>query len=404
MGLKKQIQILLTILFVINFLSATQTGWKFSGIPAVNYNSDDGFGYGVIGSVFNYKEGGYQPYYLKINSTIFRTTGGKQLYSIFIDSPFIPNQNYRLNLRLQLRDEDNYPYFGPGNSSTYNADYLDEDKPNLYKGDKYYYFRKKQVKLLVNLQRQLYSMSKDVKGISGLVGFGFSNSENFYKDNDGMSTKLLEQVNQGIISEKEFKDGLSNFVKFGLIYDTRNREVNPSRGAWTSFLTELHSEILGGDFNFTRMTLLDRRYFKLWRNLNFANRIIIENLSGTVPLSLQYPFGSSMKVHEGIGGVRTLRGILKNRYFGDTEFFMNSELRYTFLETKFLNQNFQFTAVTFLDIGRVWENEVDNFGNIHHSQGLGSYITWNENFTVFIKAGFSDEAGMQIYLDTDFLF
>jgi outer membrane protein assembly factor BamA len=208
----------------------------------------------------------------------------------------------------------------------------------------------------------------------------------------------------GIITDKQFEDGFSNFLKFGLIYDTRLREVNPTKGTWTSLLMELHSKMLGGDFNFTRLTLIDRRYFKIIDNLIYANRIVIENLSGTAPLSLQYPFGSTMKVHEGIGGVRTLRGILKNRYFGDTEFFMNMDLRYTFLSTKFLKQQFDFTAVGFLDIGRVWEDEISEFNNFHTSQGLGSYITWNENFTVFIKAGFSEEAGMQIYLDTDFLF
>ena len=139
-------------------------------------------------------------------------------------------------------------------------------------------------------------------------------------------------------------------------------------------------------------------------DLIFANRLIIEDLSGTVPLSLQYPFGSSMKVYEGVGGVRTLRGVLKNRYFGDTEFFMNMDLRYTFWRTKIFNQNFDFTAVGFFDFGRVWEGEISDFDNFHTGRGLGSYITWNENFTIFIKAGFSEEAGMQIYLDTDFLF
>ena len=403
MGHKRQLKTTLLILILMTFLGATQTGWKFSGIPAVNYNSDDGFGYGVIGSVFNYKEGGYNPYYLKINSTIFRTTGGKQLYSIFVDSPYLPNENYRFNLRLQLRDEDNYPYYGPGNDSEFHEEHVDEDH-NQYQGDKYYYFKKQQWKLLVHLQRQLYSMSKEVKGISGLVGFGFSHSNNSYKKNDSHSTKLEQHVKRGVITEKQFEDGLSNFLKFGLIYDTRLREVNPTKGTWTSLLMEVHSKMLGGDFNFTRLTLIDRRYFKIIDNLIYANRIVIENLSGTVPLSLQYPFGSTMKVHEGIGGVRTLRGILKNRYFGDTEFFMNMDLRYTFLSTKFLKQQFDFTAVGFLDIGRVWEGEISKFDNFHTSQGLGSYITWNENFTVFIKAGFSEEAGMQIYLDTDYLF
>lgn len=399
----RRLQLFIIFLIFINCLFAEQTGWRFSGIPAVNYNADDGFGYGAIGSLFNYRDGGYKPYYMKFNSYVLNTTGGKQIFSIFIDSPYLPDENYRLNMRLQLRNEANYPYYGPGNASKFNSDYIDEDATD-YKGDKYYYFHKQQWKLLLHLQRQLYGISEDVKGLYGLVGFGASRSDNSLKDNGGLPTKLEQDLDNGVISDKEFDDGLSNFLKFGLIYDTRNREVNPSRGCWTSLLSEWHSKAFGGEFNFTRLTLLDRRYFKIMDDLIFANRIIIENMDGTVPLSLQYPFGSSMKVYEGIGGVRTLRGVLKNRYFGDTEFFMNMDLRYTFWRTTILNQNFDFTAVTFLDIGRVWEDKISNFNNFHTGKGLGSYITWNENFTIFLKAGFSEEAGMQIYLDTDFLF
>ena len=138
MGSRWQLFIISIILF--NCTIAEQTGWKFSGIPAVNYNADDGFGYGAIGSLFNYKDGGYKPYYLKINSYVLKTTGGKQIYSIFLDSPYLPNQNYRFNMRLQFRDEANYPYYGPGNDSEYNSDYKDE------LGDKYYYFYKQKIK------------------------------------------------------------------------------------------------------------------------------------------------------------------------------------------------------------------------------------------------------------------
>lgn len=403
MGLVNRSKIILVVLILIISVNAEQTGWKFSGIPAVNYNADDGFGYGYIGSLFNYKDGGYKPYYLKINSYVLKTTGGKQIYSIFLDSPYFPNENYRFNLRLQFRDEANYPYYGPGNDSNFDSDHTDEDSPD-YINDKYYYFYKKQWKLLAHLQRKIYSISPEVKGISGLIGLGSSNSDNSLKGNQQNPTKLREDLDSDAISEREFEDGLSNFLKFGLIYDTRNREVNPSQGAWTSLLAEWHSKALGGEFNFSRLTLLDRRYFQIMDDLIFANRIVIEDLNGTVPLSLQYPFGSSMKVYEGLGGVRTLRGVLKNRYFGDTEFFMNMDLRYTFWRTEIFNQNFDFTAVTFFDFGRVWEDEVSDFDNFHTGKGLGSYITWNENFTVFIKAGFSEEAGMQIYLDTDFLF
>ena len=241
MGRKWQSLIIVIFLISIINIQATQTGWKFSGIPAVNYNADDGFGYGAIGSLFNYRDGGYKPYYIKFNSYILNTTGGKQIFSIFIDSPYLPNENYRFNTRFQLRNEANYPYYGPGNDSEFKQDYIDEDSED-YRGNKYYYFHKQQWKLLVHLQKNLYSISKDVKGLSGLVGFGSSQSDNSLKTNGGNPTKLEQDTATGVVSDKEFNDGLSNFLKFGLIYDTRHREVNPSKGCWTSLLAEWHSK------------------------------------------------------------------------------------------------------------------------------------------------------------------
>ena len=39
------------------------TGFTFAGIPALNYNSDEGIGYGARASLYNHAEGGYNPYF-----------------------------------------------------------------------------------------------------------------------------------------------------------------------------------------------------------------------------------------------------------------------------------------------------------------------------------------------------
>src|ERR1043165_1553609 len=41
---------------------ATQQGWQVSGLPALNFNADEGFGYGVVAQAFNYGRGGLAPY------------------------------------------------------------------------------------------------------------------------------------------------------------------------------------------------------------------------------------------------------------------------------------------------------------------------------------------------------
>ena len=49
--------------------------WGWGGIPAVNYNSDEGFGFGVIGSVYKYN-GESKPYKTRIGGLVFFTTKG----------------------------------------------------------------------------------------------------------------------------------------------------------------------------------------------------------------------------------------------------------------------------------------------------------------------------------------
>ena len=47
------------------------TGWEPTGLPALNYDSDEGFGYGVLFELYNYGDGGYSPYRFTLQPTVF---------------------------------------------------------------------------------------------------------------------------------------------------------------------------------------------------------------------------------------------------------------------------------------------------------------------------------------------
>jgi len=58
----KKIFFTFIVVFYLTLLFAQEkerTGWGWGGVPAINYNADEGFGYGVVGNVYNYAEGGY---------------------------------------------------------------------------------------------------------------------------------------------------------------------------------------------------------------------------------------------------------------------------------------------------------------------------------------------------------
>ena len=65
------------------------TGWEPNGLPAINYDSDEGFGYGVLLELYNYGSGGYAPYRFTLQPTVFLTTGGRRDFTLFFDAPHL---------------------------------------------------------------------------------------------------------------------------------------------------------------------------------------------------------------------------------------------------------------------------------------------------------------------------
>ena len=80
--------------------STGPTGWEPTGLPALNYDSDEGFGYGVLFELYNYGDGGYSPYRFTIQPTVFLTTGGRREFSLFFDAPHWLPEGWRINASL----------------------------------------------------------------------------------------------------------------------------------------------------------------------------------------------------------------------------------------------------------------------------------------------------------------
>lgn len=387
-------------------LAKQRTGWGWGGVPAINFNSDDGAGGGVLLNFFNYKDGGYDPYYLKIKPIIFFTTGGKQDHTFFIDSPYLLGHGWRFNLRIRFKNENYFPFYGFGNDSEYNDKYIETGDNAGYLGKDYYTYKARQLKFIVNFQKALALNKYNKPKYSLLLGYGFSSNKNEFNNNEGFDTKIKEYVDSEEISQNEFKGYFNSYLKTGLIYDTRDNEPAPNTGVWSSILIEGYTKLVGSETNFARITLTDRRYFPILKNLVFANRILYEKLAGDTPFSMFYPFGGSVKADEGVGGYRTIRGQLKNRYIGPEKMFVNMELRYKFYDFEFMNQDFYLAVNGFCDFGRVWHDDDKEGGlkNLKVGKGFGLHLGWNENFIIYGEMGFGHEAGSQIYIDVGYLF
>ena len=108
---------------------------------------------------------------------------------------------------------------------------------------------------------------------------------------------------------------------------------------------------------------------------------------------------------DGLGGARTLRGILRNRVVGEGIAFGNVELRWKFLQGKLFKQNIYLGLLGFLDGGMavqeikvyrdlVPEDQQSFYFNkthdsMHWSAGIGLRAALNENFIISVDYGFA---------------
>lgn len=408
----RQIGLVIIILLATLTMSvaAERTGWGWGGVPAVNYNADDGFGYGILFDLFNYSQGGYSPYYFRINPILFFTTGGKQDHTLFFDSPYLLGKGWRFNVRMRYKNEIYFPYYGLGNDSKYHAAWVatDEDGNALdtLHGKHYYTLKNNQQLLIANFQKGIKLRDDGKPLLSALFGLGAVNVAVAQNHNDGRPTKFEEDINQGLLTDRDVRDALNSYFKLGLIYDSRDNEPAPNTGVWTDFLVEWYTRLIGSDNEFMRLTFTDRRYWQLTPRLVYANRVLLEKIYGAAPFTMLYWFGNSFRADEGIGGYRTIRGVFKNRYLGTGKLLVNMELRYRLFNFKLGKNDFYLAANGFFDWGRVWhKNDVSGgLSNLHTGKGGGLHLAWNENFIVYAEMGFSQEAGSQLYVDIGYLY
>ena len=133
----------------------------------------------------------------------------------------------------------------------------------------------------------------------------------------------------------------------------------------------------------------------------------MQGVSGDAPFyELQF-VQASFKQQEGLGGAKTLRGVLRNRYTGKGLFLWNAELRWQALDFGMLGKDFHAVLNGFVDSGRVWAEEVrlsQALSDLHRGIGGGLRLVMGENFTVAVDAATGAETGMPIYIGLGYLY
>jgi outer membrane protein assembly factor BamA len=367
------------------------TGREYAGLPSLNFDADEGVGYGALLELYDYGDG-QLPYVYTLQPEVFFTTGGRRDYTLFFDTPHLLGEGWRLSAYLASEQQIASPYYGLGNASIYDAT-LETDADPFY-----YRFGRTRRQLRVNVQRAVRGNELRV-----LAGFGVTHVGLELVPRDSGTTFLARQVATGAETAPE---GWWNYLRVGVVRDTRDREVGPTRGTWSELIVQRTDELLGSEGGFTRLTVTDRRYLTLAPGLVFANRVVVRQVVGGAPFYELSLIESSFKQQEGLGGSKSMRGLPLNRYVGDGLFLWNAELRWRALEWRLLGKPFHTVLSAFLDSGRVWHDDAPSLdpGALHHGYGGGVRIGMGENFVVAVDGGTSAGHGLGLYIGLGYLY
>ncbi len=417
-----------------------KTGWTFGALPTVSYNSDLGFQYGGLVNLYYFGDGSSYPRYMhSIYAEVSRYTKGSGVNRFFYDTEFlIPN--IRITTDLSYFTDKALDFYGfNGYNSVFNAKWEDDDVNNLdhYKSRMFFRHERNVFRFTLDFQGQLAGRKLRWIGGIGFIGndIGSVDIDALNKDKSpddadwlpdvpGLYDKYIEW---DIISEEEKDGGKDPYLKLGVVYDTRDNEPNPMSGIWSEVVVFSVPEFIGnGDFAYSRISLTHRQYFTILENdLSFAYRLNYQGtIGGNVPFyMLPYminSFSLSSNTY-GLGGSRTVRGMLRNRVVGDGMAFGNFELRWKFYRTVLFNQNIYLAFNGFMDAGQVVnkkkinlpaDQEFFNFYNIgdesmHITLGGGFRIAMNENFIVAVDYGRpldKRDGGGGLYIGLNYLF
>ena len=434
-----------------------KTGYNYGPLPAVAFDADKGFQLGALLNIFDFGDGSTYPnprqqWYFE--ASFF--TKGSQLYTVSYDNRFlIPG--VRLSSTFTLTNDKAMDFYGfNGYMSYFNHEMvtLGKDKENL---NNFIYTPKYRINRLAMLFKADLTGNIWDNKLFWEAGYHLSYFKqgaidrekiNKNKDEEKMfpdsETTVFEQYrNWGIISDEEANGGLNSTIRAGLLFDTRDKEAAPSRGIWAEAHMTMAPKWLGTKIPYYRYSATFRQYLPFVGNdvLTFAYRL---NYEGTIGKNAPYyvlPYITVMGAsfdRDGMGGYRTIRGIMRNRVQGMDMASYNAELRWRFVNFTLWKQNIAFGVNAFSDGTMVTRNfdmsfkgdekyrsEYDEYmaltGNRtsdrpHITVGGGLRFIMNQNFIVAFEYGLpiskfskdpfikNQDGNGAFYINTGFLF
>jgi len=439
-----------------------KTGINLGPLPVVAFDADRGFQFGALMNIYNFGDGKNYPnpnaqWYFEASAYVKEARVGSYLFRAEYDNKtLIPG--VRMSVCAGYYKDEALDFYGfNGYQSNFDMDLIgqnirfDSESKGGKKLENKFLEKGKVPKGFYRYTRELVRFKADFTGkilknfyweagynlnwlnTSSFVPKGYSLFSNEIQN----GTTLFQLYKDwGIISKEQADGGLISSIRAGLMYDSRNVENNPTKGIWAEAHVIAAPKWLGTSVPHYKFCATMRQYIPLGTpKVVFAYRLAYQGFFGDAPwyaLPVYTTMGPKPD-YDGLGGYRTVRGIMLNRVQGLHTGFYNAEVRYRFVDFKLFKQNIAFAVSGFTDgthvfkgydmqnrneqelaVSAPYKNElykkfVDTARNdgFHGSAGAGLRFIMNENFIVafeYARCFNKQDGDGAFYINIGFLF
>jgi hypothetical protein len=359
----------------------TETGL----VPLVGGDTDIGFGAGAIGSIASF-DGVHVPYRWQVQFATFiaakqdiTSPSFEDLYVRLI-VPQLLNGRLRLEVRPSFTHETALPFYGIGND-------VRVPKSTMAARD---FYSRLHPQLIVRTRWRLG------EGWSALAGLEYMFNQTTFGP-DSTAAMVVPAVDPHAEDPQSIIKATT-----GLVYDTRDSELAPSRGMLHSFEIRI-SPRLGSavPYSYDQLDLALRWYRRISPRNVLAMRIVGDALVGDVPFYELSRYDDT----SAIGGGSGVRGVPAYTFYGKTKLFGNLELRTDWTSFQALDRHFKLGVASFVDAGRLWSGTDHDGDVVHWGVGGGLRLQQGRAFLVRADVAWSPDARpIAGYLVADHIF
>ena len=377
---------------------APKTGWVFTPMPDLSYNSDLGLNLGAFCDFFYYADGTIYPnfhHHIAV-AAAWATKGAWYVHGMFDSRSLIPGA--RITASLTYRDASANNFYGfNGIASPF------DPLLELNRGTRtaYYTNHRQMFRAAAVIQRE---GRNQINWMGGIVLRHIRLQDISLKNYDAGNSLWLAYQHAGLIRADEAHGGTSLELKGGFTYDTRDVELFPGKGLYGELYLNGNVDLSHGKYHYAQLVGHFRHFIPLLTNrLTLAYHVGIQHqLLGEMPFynlseisTLLYKY----EEHEGLGSRYTIRGYRYDRILAPGVAWANIELRTTVASFQLLKQHVSLVLLPFVDLAAITRSyrleEQKNLPGLYQDRqlpvmtsiGIGGKLHVNTNFMLGVDFG-----------------